>query len=131
MRTGHFIHETWIVWISFNDLLRYMNFMRSGLSSSSIKPYLYRMEGSHDSLKTLGLRPNFLSSSSTRNNSQGQRLISTSCHLDYKPHAIGVDDTIHITPKSMEAQGFVDDVVLGITIASVQTPKIQKTAMKM
>jgi hypothetical protein len=54
-----------------------------------------------------------------------------SCHLDYKPHAIGVDDTIHITPKSMEAQGFVEDVVRGITIASIQAPKKQKTVMKM
>ena len=131
MRTGHLIHETWIVWISFSDLLMYMNFLRLGLSSPSIKLYLYRTEGSHDSLKTLSLPPDFLSSSSTRNNSQGQRLISTSCHLDYKPHAIGVDDTIHISPKSMEAQGFVDDVVRGITIASIQAPKTQKIAMKM
>ena len=131
MRTGHFIHETWIVRISINDLIMYMNFLRLGLSSPSIKPYSYRMEGSHDSLKTLGLRPNFLSSSSKRNNSQEQRLISTSCHLDYKPHAISVDDTIHISPKSMEVQGFVDDVVRGITIASIQAPKTQKTAMKM
>lgn len=31
----------------------------------------------------------------------------------------------------MEVQGFVDDVVRGITIASIQAPKTQKTAMKM